>query len=200
MSEVAEQLKERTMRFALDVCKLIKQLSHSEPSQTVRRQLAKAATAVAFNYRAACRGRSHAEYTAKVGTVAEEADETLGWLELTEAAELLKSSELNQLIAEARELAAIMSASYGTAQYNERNRGKGGPYPITRLPNHPIDPAPILSPRVAADRTTTPTTTRRKAWRPSSPRVRARGDCGTRSRRSRSSRRPGRRAHRRTTP
>jgi hypothetical protein len=25
------------MRFALDVCKLIKQLSHSEPSQTVRR-------------------------------------------------------------------------------------------------------------------------------------------------------------------
>ena len=115
------------MRFALDVCKLIKQLSHSEPSQTVRRQLAKAATSVACNYRAACRGRSHAEYTAKVGTVAEEADETLGWLEFTEAAELLKSSELNQLIAEARELAAIMSASYGTARYNERNRGKGGP-------------------------------------------------------------------------
>src|SRR5713226_3700300 len=126
MSEISEELKKRTMQCSLDVCALIKRLPHDEPGQTVQRQLAKAATSVAFNYRAACRGRSHAEYTAKVGTVAEEADETLGWLEFTEAAELLKSSELNQLIAEARELAAIMSASYGTARYNERNRGKGG--------------------------------------------------------------------------
>src|SRR5881409_2547486 len=124
MGEEAELLKARSMKFALDVCALIKPLPYEEPGPTVRRQLAKAATSVAFNYRAACRGRSHAEYTAKVGTVAEEADETLGWLEFTEAAELLNSSELNQLIAEARELAAIMSASYGTARYNERNRGK----------------------------------------------------------------------------
>jgi hypothetical protein len=37
--------------------------------------LAKSATSVAFNYRASCRARSHAEFTAKTGLVAEEADE-----------------------------------------------------------------------------------------------------------------------------
>jgi four helix bundle protein len=78
MSEEAELLKARSMKFALDVCALIKQLPYEEPGSTVRRQLAKSSTSVAFNYRAACRGRSHAEYTAKIGVVAEESDETLG--------------------------------------------------------------------------------------------------------------------------
>ena len=88
----------------------------------MQRQLAKAATSVAFNYRAACRGRSHAEYTAKIGVVAEEADESLGWLEFSEAAKPLASEELERLTVEARELSAIMSASYGTARYKERHR------------------------------------------------------------------------------
>jgi len=83
--------------------------------------LSKAATSVAFNYRAACRGRSHKEYTAKIGLVAEEADESVGWLEFIEAARLLKSPELIRLIVESRELSAIMSASFGTARYKERN-------------------------------------------------------------------------------
>jgi four helix bundle protein len=83
--------------------------------------LTRAATSVAFNYRAACRGRSHKEYTAKIGLVAEEADESVGWLEFIEAARLLTSMELIRLIVESRELSAIMSASFGTARYKERN-------------------------------------------------------------------------------
>jgi four helix bundle protein len=122
MGEIAEQLKAKTKRFALDVCSPIKHLPHAEPGQTVRRQLAKSATSVAFNYRASCRARSHAEYTAKIGVVAEEADESLRWLEFIEAARLLASTELERLIAEAPELTAIMSASHGTARYKERNR------------------------------------------------------------------------------
>ena len=109
------------MRFSLDVCLLIQRLPHGEPGWTVKHQLAKAATSVAFNYRAACRGRSHAEYTAKIGLVSEEADESLGWLEFIDAGGLLKTEELARLIAEARELVAIMSASHGTARYKERS-------------------------------------------------------------------------------
>jgi len=78
MSEQADLLKARTMRFALDVCALIKHLPHEEPGPTVKRQLAKSSTGLAFNYRASCRARSHAEFTAKIGLVAEEADETQG--------------------------------------------------------------------------------------------------------------------------
>jgi four helix bundle protein len=125
MGEIAEQLKARSMRFALDVCALIKQLPPGEPGRTVQHQLAKAATSVAFNYRAACRGRSHAEYTAKIGLVSEESDETVGWLEFIDGAGLLESDELQRLLTESRELSAIMSASYGTARYKERNKRDG---------------------------------------------------------------------------
>ena len=122
MGETADQLKRRTMRFALDVCGLIRGLPHIEPGPTAQRQLARAATGVAFNYRATCRARSHTEFTARMGVVAEEADESQGWLEFIEAGELLKSETLTRLIAEATELAAIMSAAYGTARDNERQK------------------------------------------------------------------------------
>ena len=110
------------MRFALDVCALIKHLPHDEPGPTVKRQLAKASTGVAFNYRSSCRSRSHTEFTARIGVVAEEADESLGWLEFIEGAKLMMSRELSRLIQEARELLAISSASAGTARYKERHR------------------------------------------------------------------------------
>ena len=117
VSEEAERLKKRMMQFALDVCGLLKLLPAWEPGPTVRRQLAKSSTSVAFNYRASCRARSHAEFTAKIGTVAEESDESLGWLEFMEEGRLVPASgELTRLIHEARELLAIFSASFGTAR------------------------------------------------------------------------------------
>jgi len=119
MSEEA-RLKARTMKFALDVCGLIKKLPVSEPGSTARRQLAKCATGVAFNYRASCRARSHAEFTAKIGVVAEEADETQGWLEFIEAGSLIPASDLSAVLTEASQLAAIFSASVGTARAKER--------------------------------------------------------------------------------
>ena len=112
------------MKFALEVCVLIRHLEYEEPGPTVRKQLVKSSTSVAFNYRAACRGRSHDEYTSKMGLVSEEADESFGRLEFIDEARLLNSKELPRLIAESRELVAIMSASYGTARENQRRRKK----------------------------------------------------------------------------
>jgi four helix bundle protein len=90
------------------------------PGPTIRRQLAKSSTGMAFNYRASCRARSHAEYTSKIGTVAEEADESQGWLEFIRDGGLLAHKKIAGLLAEATELTAIFSASVGTARANER--------------------------------------------------------------------------------
>src|SRR5215471_18199711 len=109
MSDESEQLKKRTMQFALSVCGILHELPAQEPGPTIRRQLAKASTGMAFNYRASCRARSHAEYTAKIGVVAEEADESQGWLEFIRDAGLLSHNKMAGLIAEATELAAIYS-------------------------------------------------------------------------------------------
>ena len=125
MSEESERLKKRTMRFALDVCGLIKQLPIEEPGPTVRRQLVRAATGVAFNYRSTCRARSHTEFTARIGVVAEEADESQGWLEFIDDAQLIAGGWLRRLRTESDELVAIFSTSVGTAREKERQaKGK----------------------------------------------------------------------------
>jgi four helix bundle protein len=53
-----------------------------------------------------------------MGTVVEEADETLGWLELLISAEIIKNSLVDELLKEADELTAIMTASRNTAIKN----------------------------------------------------------------------------------
>ena len=135
MSEQSELLKKRTMRFALDVCKLLKLLPWDEPGPTVKKQLARAATGTAFNYRAACRGRSHDEFTAKIGVVAEEADESQGWLEFIQESKLIASKELDRLFQEATELSAIFSASVGTARFKQRHKGNELPGKERPKPN-----------------------------------------------------------------
>jgi four helix bundle protein len=122
MSDESEQLKTRTMQFALAACAILGELPPQEPGPTARRQLAKASTGIAFNYRASCRARSHTEYTARIGVVAEEADESQGWLEFIRDARLLPLRKLESLIKESIELTKIFSKSVGTARENEKAR------------------------------------------------------------------------------
>jgi four helix bundle protein len=49
-------------------------------------------TSVAANYRAVCRARSKAEFIARLGIAAEEADEAVLWLELLIESGILKCS------------------------------------------------------------------------------------------------------------
>ena len=121
MSAESEAFKRRTFVFAVSVGKLLKAFSRTEPGPTAQRQLAKSSSSTAANYRAACRGRSHAEFTAKLGVSAEECDETMFWLEYAEAGELTESPALKSLIAECGEILAILSKSVGTARRNERD-------------------------------------------------------------------------------
>lgn len=67
------------------------------------------------NYRAACRGRSKAEFSAKIGVVEEEADESSYWLELIIEGGLLKKKLVESLLDEASELTKIMGRSRITA-------------------------------------------------------------------------------------
>lgn len=122
MSQQAEALKARTQKFAVDVCGLVKSLPRTEPGLTVQRQLTRAVTSVAANYRAACRARSHAEFTAKIGLVAEECDETVFWLEFGADASLFAGESFVAATEESRVLLAIFSKTAGTARRNHRIR------------------------------------------------------------------------------
>ena len=74
-------------------------------------QLLRSGTSVGANYCAACRGRSKAEFIAKLGTVEEEADESAYWMELIIDGGLLPTAKVDALRQEACEWTAIMAAS-----------------------------------------------------------------------------------------
>jgi len=107
-----QELKERTKQFALRVMRLVDALPRTAKGNVVAGQLMRSGTSVAANYRAACRGRSRAEFVAKIGVVEEEADETALWLELIIEDKILPEKKIVSLLVEANELVAIMAASY----------------------------------------------------------------------------------------
>jgi len=117
-----KELKKRTKQFALRIIKLVNALPKSIEGQAIGRQLIRCGTSVGANYRSACRGRSKAEFVAKLGIVEEEADESAFWMELIIEGGLLEKELVEPLLKEADELVAIMVASRKSAKNESANR------------------------------------------------------------------------------
>jgi four helix bundle protein len=110
-----EEMKTRTKKFALRILNLVDKLPRGLKGRILADQLGRAGTSVAANYRAACKGRSKAEFIAKLGTAEEEADEVQFWLEMLTEGGLVPGHRLTELQQEARELTAIIAASRKSA-------------------------------------------------------------------------------------
>src|SRR5207245_1012008 len=111
----AEELKNRSKQFAIRIVKLFRSLPRTEDARIMGKQVLRSGTSVAANYRAVCRARSKAEFIAKIGIVVEEADEAVLWLELLAESGIIAHGKTEDLLAEARELTAIFTASQRTA-------------------------------------------------------------------------------------
>ena len=112
----AEQLRERTKRFAIRIVRLFRTLPKTEEAKIIGKQALRSGTSVAANYRAVCRARSKAEFVARIGVVVEEADETVFWLELLVETAIVSQTRMKGLLIEANELLAIFAASQRTAK------------------------------------------------------------------------------------
>ncbi len=110
------ELKERTMEFAVRVLKLADALPKTISGRTIANQISRSGCSVAANYRAALRGKSTADFVNKVTIVLEEADETAFWLELAQNSELLPHAALEPLRDEAIQLTRIFNATRTTAR------------------------------------------------------------------------------------
>jgi four helix bundle protein len=106
-----DELKDRTKKFGLRVLKLVAALPKTPEGRAIGGQLVRSGLSVGSN----CRGRSKAEFVAKLGIVEEEADESAYWMEIIIAAGLLKPKRVEALLQEAYELVAIMAASRKSA-------------------------------------------------------------------------------------
>ena len=111
----SKELQERTKRFAIRIIKLAALLPNTPVGWIISKQIIASGTSVASNYRAVCRSKSDKDFISKMGTVVEESDETLFWLELIKEGEIIKDiPELDDLITEANALTSIFSASLKT--------------------------------------------------------------------------------------
>ena len=121
-------LQVRTKRSALDVIDFCQALPRHGAAGVIAKQLLRSGTSVGANYRGACQARSRADFVAKMGIVAEEADESQYWMELLSEGKLSSAASLDALLREARELTAIAVSSINTA------RGQRGPFPNSKFP------------------------------------------------------------------
>jgi len=111
-----DELKKRTKQFGLRIIRLVEALPKTKTAIAIGNQLLRCGTSVGANYRAACRGRSKADFIAKLGIVEEEADESIYWLEMLVEANIVKPNQVGALLTEANELTAIVTASRKTAK------------------------------------------------------------------------------------
>ncbi|MBX3735932.1 MAG: four helix bundle protein [Candidatus Didemnitutus sp.] len=111
-----EEFKARTKAFALRAVSVAESLPSDPISQVFVRQLVRCSTSVAANYRAAVRGKSRADFIAKMAIVEEECDETLFWLETLIDTKRLPAARSADLQREGDEILSIVVASIKTAR------------------------------------------------------------------------------------
>ncbi|HEV2805876.1 MAG TPA: four helix bundle protein [Chthoniobacterales bacterium] len=108
--------RERTFQFGIRCVRLVESLPKSMTSQTIGRQLLRAATSVGANYRSAVGGRSRADFVSRMGIVEEECDEALYWMDVLVEWKLVPSGRVEELRREADKIIAITVSSIKTAR------------------------------------------------------------------------------------
>jgi four helix bundle protein len=111
-----EDMKARTRAFALRVIRLAESLPNTPTAKVIRYQMLRCGPSVGANYRGACRAKSKPDFVSKMGTVEEEADETIYWMELLIDAEIVKRTRIADLLDEADQILSIVITSIKTAK------------------------------------------------------------------------------------
>ena len=113
-----QDLKNRYKSFAIETGVLIQQLPKSIINTAYSNQLIRSSSSPGTNYRAACRGKSTADFINKLKIVEEELDESIYFLELVQHFNPRFEAQIIKLLKESNELLAMTVASLKTARLN----------------------------------------------------------------------------------
>src|SRR3954452_14850141 len=109
-----EEFKRRTKMFAINTAKFCKTLQYAPVIRSYIDQVVRSSSSVGSNYRAACRGKSKADFVNKMRIVEEEADE-LFFFELLAEFYPDRKDELRVLYIEGDEILSMTVQSINTA-------------------------------------------------------------------------------------
>jgi four helix bundle protein len=135
---IAEELRQRTFSYALRVIAFCRKLPDTWEAREIGRQLLRSGMGTASNYWSCCRGRSDAEFIAKLGVAEDEAAESVMWLMLVLQSALRTDLETKDLLGEGREITAILSKSHKTARENRRRKKAQAKARLTKLPTNQL--------------------------------------------------------------
>ena len=108
---------ERSFGFAVRVVRLCRFLeTQGGVSRTLANQLLRAGTSIGANIEEAQAGQSKADFTAKMAIARKEARETLYWLRLLKATEIVDADKLTDITKESDELVRILTSIIKTSQ------------------------------------------------------------------------------------
>ncbi|MBC7912149.1 MAG: four helix bundle protein [Pyrinomonadaceae bacterium] len=106
-----KDIQERTFDFAVRIVKLCQRLDEQPGTgRTLGRQLIRAGTSIGANVEEAQAGQSKADFISKYAIALKEARETVFWLRLLAATDILPAVRLSDLQVEAEELTRIIGA------------------------------------------------------------------------------------------
>jgi four helix bundle protein len=113
---------ERSFAFAVRVVRLCRFLeTQDRVSRTLANQLLRAGTSIGANIEEAQAGQSKADFTAKMSIARKEARETLYWLKLLKASEIIEAEKLTDITKEGDELVRILTSIVKTSQLGKNS-------------------------------------------------------------------------------
>lgn len=105
------EISARAFEFAVRIVKLCQHLDESPGvARTLARQLIRSGTSIGANLEEGKGAQSEADYLTKCSIACKEARETLYWLKLLAASEILPANRLSELTTECNELVAILTS------------------------------------------------------------------------------------------
>jgi len=116
MQNKSQDLSERLLKFSVEIIKLYSRISKTMPGRYIGGQLIRSASSAGANYEEACAAESRSDFIHKMQIVLKELRESLYWLKLLVATELIKAEEITWHLTECLELIKIVASSIITAR------------------------------------------------------------------------------------
>jgi four helix bundle protein len=113
---------DRTFDFACRIVRLHRAAVRSATARPLLNQVLRSGTGIGANLEEAEAGQSKADFIAKTRIALKEARETVYWLRLIGATEIVKAALIEPLTQEARELVAILTTIVRNASANQARR------------------------------------------------------------------------------
>jgi len=117
-------VRKKSFDFAVRIVKLYRFLCDEKKEFVLSKQLLRSGTSIGANIEEALHGQSKRDYLSKMNIALKEANETLYWIRLFHATELLDDKQKESVFTDCNEIVSILVAIVETTKKNLENNNE----------------------------------------------------------------------------